>query len=337
MCRDPRRAGRLAAAALLWPALVLAGYSCGLRAGQREGESVRIAGVVSRVEAARVVIHTAEGADVTLTPLEDFTKTLSAGSKVTAWYYLQGGVKILERLGSAADEASPPPALTAMSPPAAAGPTNIRKLILLPNSGVADADMVFDAIEKYLHSSFGWYVAPRVLAEEIRRRSVRKSLSTIEAVNPETGEFDMSRYLGGQENLTTKLASETRVDAVLEASLEEVTAKMNRMVASWDGVEEVVGGKGTRAMARFSIVPAKGQVAATTVVLKLWDAQGNLLWSNRRGLAALGVQEGMSGKFRYRPLAEYVQNSEAVDKWLAATFASLLPAASGQSVARKPE
>lgn len=62
----------------------------------------------------------------------------------------------------------------------------------------------------------------------------------------------MSRYLAGQENVITKLASETPVDAVLEASLEEVTAKMNRMVASWDGVEEVVGGKGSRTIARLS-------------------------------------------------------------------------------------
>lgn len=44
--------------------------------------------------------------------------------------------------------------------------------------------MVFDAIEKYLNSNFKWYVAPRVLAEEIRKRSVRKCLSTIEAVDP---------------------------------------------------------------------------------------------------------------------------------------------------------
>lgn len=73
---------------MLLPTLVLARYSPGLLAGQEEGESVRIVGVASRVEAARVVIRTAEGA--TLTPLEDFTKTLSVGSKVTAWYYVQG-------------------------------------------------------------------------------------------------------------------------------------------------------------------------------------------------------------------------------------------------------
>jgi hypothetical protein len=155
-------------------------------------------------------------------------------------------------------------------------------------------------------------------------------------MNPETGEFDMSRYVVGQESLVTHLASETRVDAVLEANIEEVSAKVRRMVATWDGVSEGVGGKGTRTIAKLAIVPAKGHVPASTVVLKLWDAQGRLLWDNRRGLAVLVAQQSMT-KFRERPLSEYLQDTAGVQKWLETAFASLPAAAAPEkSIASKP-
>ena len=63
---------------------------------------------------------------------------------------------------------------------------------------------LFDAMADYLDSTFDWYVAPRELAEQIRDRALKPRAtaatdsgfprSTLEAINPSTGEFDISRY-----------------------------------------------------------------------------------------------------------------------------------------------
>ncbi len=295
--------------------LLLVGLPPGFQAHEKDSKLLKVVGLVTEVEPARLSVASADGREVTLTTQEDFTKRLGVGSKVTAWYLAESGSNLLERLEYGQEKGSLPSTQIR---------SNIKKIILLPSSSVPDADGVFDAIEKYLGSRFGWYVAPRVLAEEIRSRT-GKSATPLDAMNPETGEFNMAMYLGSQQNLVTKLASETRVDAVLEASVEQVMAKVSRRVASWDGNEEVIGGKGSRTVAKFAIVPQKGEVSASTVVLKLWDAQGKLLWSTRRGFAVLGVPEGMSGKLRYRALPEYLEDSASVEKWLMTVFGSLPP------------
>lgn len=211
------------------------------------------------------------------------------------------------------------------------GPANqirsgIKRIIILPNSSIADADGLFDAMTTYLETNLGWYVAPRMLAEEIRNRA-EKSVSALDAMDPSTGEFDIARYVQGQQNLVGRLASETRVDAVLEADVMQVQAKVRRLVAAWDGMEEPVASRGLKALAKFTIRPAKGEVSAATVVLKLWDAQGKLLWSNRQGFAVLAVLEGGRGnKLRERPLPEALQDTARVENWLTTVFGSLLQA-----------
>ena len=308
--------------------LLLVGVSPSFQAREKDSKRLKVVGLVTEVEPARLTVATAHGREVALTTQEDFTNRVAVGSKVTARYLAESGSNLLERLEYGEEKGSLPSTQARSS---------IKKIILLPSSSVPDADGVFDAIEKYLGSRFGWYVAPRVLAEEIRSRT-GKSATPLDAMNPETGEFDMAMYLGGQQNLVTKLASETRVDAVLEASIEQVMAKVSRRVASWDGNEEVIGGKGSRTVAKFTIVPQKGEVSASTVVLKLWDAQGKLLWGTRRGFAALGVPEGMSGKLRYRALPEYLEDSASVEKWLMTVFGSLPPeVVPDQSMAGKPK
>jgi hypothetical protein len=315
-------------ASALLGVLLLAGVSLGLQARDKDSKLLKVVGVVTEVGPARLTVATADGQEVTLTTQEDFTKRVAVGSKVTAWYLVESGSNLLERLEYGEEKGSLPSTQIRSS---------IKKIILLPSSSVPDADGVFDAIENYLGSRFGWYVAPRVLAEEIRNRT-GKSATPLEAMNPETGEFDMTTYLGSQQNLVTKLASETRVDAVLEARVEQVMAKVSRRVASWDGNEEVIGGKGSRTMAKFAIVPQKGEVSASTVVLKLWDAQGKLLWSARRGFAVLGVPESTSGKLRYRALPEYLEDSASVEKWVKTVFGSLLPeVVPDQPMAGKPK
>ena len=93
----------------------------------------------------------------------------------------------------------------------------------------------------------------------------------------------------------------------------------------WDGVRQPVSAKLSRAVAILSPLPVEGHVPAATVVLKLWDSQGKPLWSNRRGFAVLALQVGISSKFRDRPIAEALEDKASVEKWLNATFGSLLP------------
>ncbi len=303
--------GRCAAIkGLVW-ALVVLGLSTTSLAGEKQPKAVKVSGVVSAVEPTQVSVRGSKGVEVTLLTEEDYTQKVAVGSKVTAWYFSKDGANILQRFEYASQDASSPENQSR---------AQIRKIIILPSSTVGDADGVFDAIGKYLTSTYGWYVAPRVLAEEIRRRA-GKPVSMLEAMDPKTGQFDMTKYLKGQPNLVGDLASETRVDAVLEVNIEQVMAKVHRMTASWDGVEEPVAGGKTRTFAKFSLSPAQGEVAASTVTLKLWDAEGKLLWSNRRGFAVLAVVEG--GGLRYRPLVEYLLDSATVQKWLAKTFSSL--------------
>lgn len=162
--------------------------------------------------------------------------------------------------------------------------------------------------------------------------------STLDAIDPKTGQFDMTRYLesrrsaqsapgrppaGSPRNLMAALADEARVDAVLEASVVSTEAKLDRLVARWDGTEEAIGGKGSQTVAKLSLVAPRGVVPATTVVLKLWDSQGKLLWQDRAGFAVMAAREGIGGKLRERGMAEVLENRADVDKWLKKVFAPL--------------
>jgi hypothetical protein len=385
--------------------LALAGLLLGLvapasaAARGRRANSTRLVGLVTAVEPAEVSILGGDGQEITVTTGEDFTQKVAVGSQVTAWYSITDGARVLDWMEYPREN---------FFVPAERIRAQIRKVITLPSSEVPDADGLFDAIARYLESSFGWYVAPRVLAEEIRNRALklgssqrhadlpRSTLdaidpstgefdmsaytqsqsrpqpvsgskpqkapersssalspgSTLEAVDPATGEFDMTRYVqasartgvparlptGGQprtpaaESLVPRLASETRVDAVLEADVVEVQAKVNRLVAQWDGVEEPIAGKTSETIAKLALIPPRGAVPASTVVFRLWDARGNLLWSNRSGFAALAVKQGMGSKLRERGLPEVLGNAEGVDRWLSAVFSSFRSA--GHSCAR---
>ena len=364
--------------------------------------STKVIGLVTAVEPAQITILSGNGGEVTATTQEDFTQKVAVGSKVTAWYSVRDGANVLDWMEYPREN---------FFVPAEQIRTQIRKVIILPSSEVPDADGLFDAMADYLES-FDWYVAPRELAEQIRDRALKPHAtaatdsgfprSTLDAINPSTGEFDISRYtqaegdggrrsqtqsqpvrdtrkptprpastldaidpatgefdmarynqaLGqtpaqaqtpvqaqtndpnrvpsrpqsqatGEQRLIRTLASKARVDAVLDAHVVEVQARLNRLVASWDGVEEPVAGKGFKTIARLAPISPRSAVHATTVVFKLWDSHGNLLWTNRMGFAALAVREGMRSKLRERPLSEALRNRTGVSRWLAAVFSSL--------------
>jgi hypothetical protein len=66
--------------------------------------------------------------------------------------------------------------------------------------------------------------------------------------------------------------------------------------------------------------------------MNLWSQSGKLLWKKRRGFAVLGVQSGMGGKYRERPLKEVYDDTAAMQRWLVATLSQLAPPTKGAAV-----
>jgi len=83
----------------------------------------------------------------------------------------------------------------------------------------------------------------------------------------------------------------------------------------------------------MAAIPIDGHVPAATAVFKLWDAQGRLLWTHRRGFCVLALQQGIGTKFRDRPISEAVQDTERTENWLHQVFGSWLPAQSSSRAA----
>lgn len=310
-------AWRLGLWRLVWAVLLLSLPAIS-SAAEKQPWPRKIVGLVTMVEPNSVAIRGGEG-EVTIQTVEDFTEKVAVGSQVTAWYYPKEKVNVLQWLAYALENSFVSPAQFR---------SQIKKIIILPDDRVGGADGLFTAMGTFLESRLGWFVAPHILAEEIRQRA-RKSSSTLDLIDPSTGNVDLAAYVQPHRDLIRELASEASVDAVLEANVELVQVEFRAQVAAWDGVRQPVSSKISRTLAVFSPLPIEGQVPAATVVLKLWDAQGKLLWSNRRGFAVLALQEGISNKFRDRPIPEVLQDTGSVERWFADTFGSWLPAGSG--------
>jgi hypothetical protein len=122
-----------------------------------------------------------------------------------------------------------------------------------------------------------------------------------------------------------KIAEESRSDAVMDVRVSKVKAKVRGVVASWDGMTEVVGSRKAHALNPMAGLGGKGWVYAATVDLNLWSNTGKLLWKKHQGFAALGVQSGMSVKYHERPLTEVYQDSRAMQNWLENTLGDLAP------------
>jgi hypothetical protein len=163
-----------------------------------------------------------------------------------------------------------------------------------------------------------------MLAEEFRRR-MEESNSTLKFMDPATGNMDVAAYQQVHRALIERIADATRVDAVLEAHVEVVQVNFRSQVAVWDGARQPIASAKARTLAFIAVLPIDGHVPASTVVLKFWDAQGRLLWSNRRGFCVLAMRQGVGNKFRDHTISEAVQETDSVRKWLATVFASWLP------------
>jgi hypothetical protein len=312
----------------------LVGFPAVASAREKRLDGLKMVGQTTAVEPARVTIRGAEGHELTVLCQEDFTSKVGLGSKVTVWYTSQHGVNTLVWMEYPLENFFVPADLIR---------SQIKKIIPLPNATVPDSEEIVNRITKYLEVNLGWYVAPSMLAQEIRRRSPGSN-STLGAVDPATGQFDMNLYLQSQGQMIAHLASETRVDAVLGVDVEQVQAKFIHHIAEWDGVWQPVAYTVTRLLGKFTPIGDEGEVPAATVVMKLWDSRGKLLWSNRRGFAVLALRTGPGNNFRPRPLTEVYHDEASVQRWLVEALGTLAPAktlapplaATGAKRTRKP-
>ncbi len=284
-----------------------------------EAGVTRVYGYVTKVERNRVTIMSLMG-NAKLLPLttqEDFTEKVAKGSKVTAWYFEQGNIYTLKWLEYPLENSF-------TSSRSIRG--RVRRAIILPNSNVPNADALYDLTAQFLESRLKWRFAPLALAEDIRRGKT-STASAAGVVNSSNGQGDAVHAAKDQPELIPLIARETKVNAVLEISVEQVAADVKHSVADWDGVEEPISApKGLLASAKSVVTPQKETVPATTVVFKLWDSRGKLMWSNRRGFALLALREGKG--LRERSLTEVFENADNVQRWLEMVFRSILPASS---------
>jgi hypothetical protein len=284
-----------------------------------EAGVTRVYGYVTKVERNRITIMSLMG-NAKLLPLttqEDFTEKVAKGSKVTAWYFEQSNIYTLKWLEYPLENSF-------TSSRSIRG--RVRRAIILPNSNVPNGDALYDLTAQFLESHLKWRFAPLALAEDIRRGKT-STASAAGVVNSSNGQADAVHAAKDQQELIPLIARETKVNAVLEISVEQVAADVKRSIADWDGVEEPISApKGLLASAKSVVTPQKDTVPAATVVFKLWDSRGKLMWSNRRGFALLALREGKG--FRERSLAEVFENADNVQRWLEVVFRSILPASS---------
>jgi len=283
---------------------------------KEEAGATQVYGYVTKVESNRITIMSLMG-NAKLLPLttqEDFTEVVAKGSKVTAWYFQQGETYTLKWLEYPLENSF-------TSSRSIRG--RVRRAIVLPRSSVPSADALYDATAQFLESNLKWRFAARNLAEDIRQDKTGTA-SPGEVVNASNSQGNPVQVANDQRELIPLIARETKVNAVLEIVVEQVAADVKHSVAVWDGVEEPISApKGFLTSAKSVVTPQKETVPAATVVFKLWDSRGKLMWSNRRGFALLALREGK--ELRERSLADVLQNTDNVQRWLEIVFRSILP------------
>jgi hypothetical protein len=309
-------------AILLVPSLALVMLLSSPAGGaEKKPKAYSIRGTAVTIVPAQITIRDSKGNEVTIQTEEDFTGSVAVGAQVTAWYRQQDGTYRLNWLEYPRENSFVSPQQFV---------PRISKVVMLARSDAGEADELFQIIETFLQAKVAWTFKDRRLAEEVASR-FEGSRSAPREPAAAAGEAELPTMEEVQELLIRKIASGIRSDAVLEVRVERVQAKFHSQVAYWDGVRQPVASKGTRTLAVFSPLPIDGHVPAATTVFKLWDAQGKLLWSNRRGFCVLALKKGFTDKFIDRPISEALKDGANVQSWLTDVFASLLPGAGGRS------
>lgn len=301
--------------------LLGAGVLC-LRATQKpQHTGVKLEGFATIVEPDCITVFDKKNHEIQIHTDKDYTSLVGIAAPVTVWYTTAGGVNHLE------DIVYPTRAETFV--PTQLIRESIKSIVILPQpEGVENSQGLVSAISKYLVDNTGWFVAPPELTLEIASRT-KVPTSSLDAINPNTGEVDMQQYLEPQRALMTTIATETRSDAVLEVRIIKVKASVHAGTASWDDMTEPVASRMSHALTPWEGLGNKGWVYAASADMTLWGQDGRLLWKRRRGFAVLAVQSGMGGKYHERPLTQVYEDSAAMQRWLGNTLGDLAPPIKG--------
>ena len=312
---------RSAVALALTTFLLLGAAALSLLAAQKaQHTGIKLEGYATVVTPDSITVYDKKNQEIEIHTDKDYTSLVGIAGPVTVWYTTKGGVNHLEDIVY-------PQSGTFVARDLIR--ENIKRIIILPRpEDVENSQGLISAISQYLANNAGWFVAPPDLALEIASRT-KASTSSLDAIDPNTGEVDMQRYLEAQRPLIVTIAEETRSDAVLEVRIIKVKANVRAAIASWDGMTEPVASRKSRAFSPFGGLGGKSWVYAATADMNLWSQTGKLLWKKRRGFAVLGVQSGMGSKFRERPLTEVYEDSGAMQRWLEGTLGDLAPPVKG--------
>jgi hypothetical protein len=289
-----------------------------LRAVQKKAHTgTKVEGFATVIAPDSITIFDKKSQELKILTDKDYTSLVGIASPVTVWYTTEGGVNHLQDIVYPSRGGAFVPSNTLGE--------NIKRIIILPEvEGVENADGLISAISSYLADNAGWYVAPSGLATEIANRS-KAAGAPLDAIDPNTGNVDMQRYLLAQGSLVTEIANQTHSDAVLEVKVLKVKANVHDSKATWDDMTEPVASLALRALSPLEVVTGRGWVYAVTADMSLWNQSGKLLWRKRRGFATLAVQSGIGATYRQRPLTEVYAEKDTMATWLGGTLAQLAP------------
>ncbi|MGA2988174.1 MAG: hypothetical protein ABSG32_30720 [Terriglobia bacterium] len=287
-----------------------------LAAQKPQHRGIEMEGYATVVTPDSITVFDKKSGEVKILTDKDYTSLIGIAAAVTVWFTTDGGVNRLEDIVyPQGGTFVPTDQLWA----------NIKRIIIWPRpEDVDNSQGLISAISTYLADNARWFVAPPELALEIASRA-KVSTSSLDAIDPNTGEVDMRRYLDPRRSLLSRMAEGTHSDAVLEVKVIKVKATVHGSVASWDDMTEPVASRTSRVFSPFGGLGGKGWVYAATAEMYLWSPAGKLLWKKRRGFAALGMKSGMGANYRERPLTEVYQNSDAMQRWLQTTLGQLAP------------
>ena len=270
-------------------------------------------GYATVVSAGSINVVNKKGQVIEIRTDRDYTSLVAIAAPVTVWYTTEGGVNRLEDIAY--------PASGSFVPANAVG-FGIKRVIVLPQvTDVENGEGLVTAISAYLTEHAGWYVAPPELGKE----AMERHKDWITAPSAADAQADPQKDLQAQSRRVKVLAAETRSDAVLEARIVKVKAKVHGSVASWDGITEPVASRATRYLSPLGPLAGEESVPAATADLSLWNRDGKLLWKKQRGFAVLAVESGLGATHHDRPLTEVYANHEAMQRWLATTLSDLAP------------
>jgi hypothetical protein len=296
---------------------VIGGSAPIVAAQKPQHRGVKLEGFATVVTPDSISVFDKKNREIEILTDKDYTSLVGIAAPVTVWYTTEGGANHLEDIIYAAKAGTFAPAQSIRN--------SIRRIIILPHSeGVENSQGLISAISQYLADNTGWFAAPPELAIEIASR-IKGSNSPLDAIDPDTGQVDMQRYLEPQRRLMRAIAEETHSDAVLEIQMVKVKARVRSSIASWDDMTEPVASRKSRALSPLGALGGKGWVYAATADMSLWSESGKLLWKCRRGFAVLAVQSGMGVKYRERPLTEVYDDTGAMQRWLESTLGPLAP------------